>query len=48
MTEHQDGKTTLPVMMSTRDRLKEEGKKNESWDALINRLINERHQIIKK
>jgi len=33
--------TMVRVFKSTRDRLKERGKKGDSYDAIINRLIDE-------
>lgn len=32
--------TSIKIQMSTRDRLVEIGKKNESYDTLINKLID--------
>lgn len=34
-------KTTISIEMITRDRLKDIGKKGESYDEIINRLIDE-------
>lgn len=33
--------TTIKLKMSTRDRLRKLGRKGESWDALLRRLIEE-------
>jgi len=32
--------TSIKIQMSTRDRLVELGKKNESYDTIINKLID--------
>ena len=34
-------KTTIPVKKSTRDRVKSMGKKDESYDKLLNRFMDE-------
>lgn len=34
--------TTIPIQKRTRDRLRAIGRKGESWDALLNRLMDER------
>jgi hypothetical protein len=36
-----DQKTTIPTVISTRERLKAYGKKGETWNNLIIRLLNE-------
>lgn len=36
--------TTIRINTSTRDRLVELGKKNESYDTIINKLIDEHEQ----
>ena len=33
--------TTIPVQKPTRDRLKKFGYKGETWDELVNRLLDE-------
>lgn len=33
-------RTTIPLEMETRDRLKELGSKGETYDELVNRLID--------
>ena len=33
--------TSIPLDSGTRDKLRELGKKGESWDALLNRVIHE-------
>lgn len=38
------GTTSIKIQMSTRDRLVELGKKNESYDTIINKLIDEHEQ----
>ena len=40
--------TTLAIKKTTRDRLRELGTKGETWDELINRLIDERKEIEKQ
>lgn len=35
-------KTSIPLLKLTRDRLKKEGIKGETWDDLINRILDER------
>ena len=35
-------KTTIKIFPETRDRLKELGKKGESYDSLINRILESR------
>ena len=37
--------TSLRIDTGTRDRLKEIGKKNESYDTLINRLLDHYHNF---
>jgi len=37
----EDKKTTIQIYMKTRDRLLKLGKKGESYDKLINRLLDE-------
>lgn len=39
-TENEMPQTSIKIQMSTRDRLVELGKKNESYDTIINKLIN--------
>ncbi|HWG89419.1 MAG TPA: hypothetical protein VNZ52_01080 [Candidatus Thermoplasmatota archaeon] len=39
--------TTVPLTKKTRDRLKALGRKGESWDALLNRLMDERESAPK-
>jgi len=34
-------KTTIPIKKITRDRIKSYGKKGESWDDLMNRIMDE-------
>ncbi len=34
------GRTTIPLEKETRDRLKDLGKKGETYDELVNRLID--------
>lgn len=34
-------RTTIPLSRETRDLLKELGKKGETWDELVRRLIEE-------
>jgi hypothetical protein len=34
--------TTISLKKKTRDRLKKEGIKGESWDELVNRILDER------
>jgi hypothetical protein len=34
-------KTTIPLNKGTRDRVRDYGKKGESWDSLMNRIMNE-------
>jgi hypothetical protein len=34
-------KTTIPIKKITRDRIKAYGKKGESWDDLMNRIMDE-------
>jgi len=34
--------TTIQLKTSTRERLKDEGKKGESYDAVITRILDER------
>ena len=34
-------RTTIPLSRETRDLLKDLGKKGETWDALVRRLIRE-------
>lgn len=42
MSENDDDKkTTIPTVISTRERLKIYGKKGETWNNLIIRLLNE-------
>jgi len=36
-----DSKTTIPTVISTRERLKTYGKKGETWNNLIVRILNE-------
>jgi len=33
--------TTVPMSKATRDRLKKKGKKGESYDTLLNRLLDQ-------
>lgn len=33
--------TTIPLVKPTRDRLRVFGRKGESWDSLLNRLMDE-------
>jgi len=33
-------KTTIPLKKTTRDRIKDFGKKGESWDDLVNRIMD--------
>jgi|WetSurMetagenome_2_1015567.scaffolds.fasta_scaffold05947_3 hypothetical protein len=37
----EDKKTTIPIKMRTRDRIKAYGKKGESWDGLMNRIMDD-------
>lgn len=32
--------TTIPITKTTRDRLRGIGRKGETWDALVNRLVD--------
>jgi len=34
-------KTTIPIKKITRDRIKMYGRKGESWDDLMNRIMDE-------
>jgi hypothetical protein len=34
--------TSIPLDRATRDRLKNEGKKGETWIEVINRILDER------
>jgi hypothetical protein len=36
--------TTISLKKKTRNRLKKEGGKGESWDELINRILDEREK----
>lgn len=36
--------TTIPIQKGTRDRLRGIGRKGESWDALLNRMLDERER----
>ena len=38
--EELDASTTIALSMETRDRLKDLGKKGETYDTIINRLID--------
>lgn len=40
MAEGSDAVTTIPLRRATRDRLRELGKKGESYDALLHRLMD--------
>lgn len=40
MVEEESEKTTIQVFKRTRDRLDEEGKKRETYDDIINRLLD--------
>lgn len=40
--------TSIKVQMSTRDRLVEHCKKNESYDTFINKLLDEYEDNLKK
>jgi hypothetical protein len=33
-------KTTIPITKETKDRLKKYGKMGETWDALLNRILD--------
>lgn len=44
----EDDKTTLPCKKVTRIRIKDYGKKGESYDHLINRILNELDELRKK
>lgn len=33
--------TTIPLTKATRDRLRKAGKKGESYDALLNRMLDQ-------
>jgi len=37
----EETKTTIQLTSTTRDRLKHEGRKDESYDDIINRLLDE-------
>jgi len=37
---YKDTRTSVPLTRETRDRLAEMGKKNETYDTLINRMID--------
>jgi hypothetical protein len=41
-------KTTLQVTLATRDRLREIGRKDESYDHLVNRLVDVYEQTMEK
>jgi hypothetical protein len=41
-----DALTTIPLRRGTRDRLRSFGRKGESWDALLIRLMDERERRI--
>lgn len=47
-TSDEMGTTSIKIQMSTRDRLVAMGKKNESYDTIINKLINFYEQSTKK
>lgn len=38
--------TTIPLSKGTRDRLRSAGRKGESYDALINRLLDAKDGIV--
>lgn len=40
-------RTTITLDSTTRDRLKKEGNKGETWDDLINRILDEREIVYK-
>jgi len=40
--------TTLQVKKTTRDRLKGIGSKGETWDDLLNRMMDERNETENK
>ena len=40
MVENGDAVTTIPLRRATRDRLRELGKKGESYDTLLKRLMD--------
>lgn len=42
MTSWKDNHTNIPTRKTTRERLKEQKRKGESYDDLINRLIDEK------
>jgi len=44
MAGEEDSITTIKLRASTRDRLMSKGRKNESYDDLINRLLDEREK----
>ena len=39
-TKPKSQKTTIPLFKGTRDRVKDFGKKGESWDSLMNRIMD--------
>lgn len=41
MAVRKEEETSIPLKKSTRARLKELGKKDESWDGLLNRMMDE-------
>lgn len=47
-TSDEMGTTSIKIQMSTRDRLVELGKKNESYDTIINKLIDEHEKHAEK
>ena len=40
------GITTIPLTKTTRDRLRSAGRKGESYDALINRLLDRSDGVV--
>ena len=42
MTKEKDFPTTIPVMASTRDRLKRTRRGDENYDEYVNRLMDEK------
>ncbi len=47
-TSQEMGTTSIKLQTNTRDRLVELGKKNESYDTIINKLIDEHEKHAEK
>lgn len=48
ITKMKSEKTSIPIKKDTRTRFESYGRKSESWDRLINRILDEHDEMARK